>query len=774
MKDHGKSKEQLTDELVKLRQQVGKYKGIITDNDRALEVIQHFNSILSTISNVNQLIIREKNRESLLKGICDTLTENRGYHNAWVVLLDEAEKIVTITESGLGESFLPMLNRLKKSEFPSCSRKAMMQSEIEIIEDPFSTCTDCPLSKKYKERGGMTTRLEYNGRVYGILTVSVPRIVISNEKEHFLFKELAENICFALHNIELKEDRNRIQKALQIAYEESEMRVEERTVEFAKLNKELQGEIAGHKQTEEALRKSEKKYRKLYDETNKTAEVYRSLLHTSADAIIIYDMERKVRYINPSFTNIFGWTIKEIESKRIPFLPESEKEATIALIKEIARKGKAIQSFETKRYTKDGRVIDVIISGSRYNDHRGKPSGMLFILRSISEQKKLEAQLQHAQKMEAIGTLAGGIAHDFNNILQTISGYVQILLMEKEPGDPTRYNLEAIKKSAQRATDLTKQLMIFGRKVKSKLTPVDLNLEIQPVAKILERTILKMINIQLYLAEDLKIISADPAQLEQIVINLGVNARDAMPDGGTLTFETQSVTLDEEYARLHLGASPGDYVLLSISDTGHGIDKDTLEHIYEPFYTTKALGKGTGLGLAMVYGIVKNHGGYIMCYSEPGQGTIFKIYFPAVNSEVEEQREDKKEDKKIPGGNEIILLVDDEKTILEIGKNILERFGYEITTAQSGEKAVEIFERENDRIDLIILDVGMPGMGGHKCLKELLKIDSKVKVIISSGYSPNGKVKETLETGASGFIGKPYQFADMLKKVRKVLDNGYP
>ena len=770
MKDQGKSKKQLINELVELRQQTDELKATKAERERALEMIQHRDAAIRSIRNVNRLIIKEKDRGRLLKGICENFTNTRGYYNAWIALLDGNEKLVTTVEVGLGKNFLPMFNRLSRGRLPACGRRALMQSDIVITQDPFSTCQDCTLADKYEGRGGMTVRLEYNGKIYGVLAVSIPRNFTSDEEEQSLFKDTARDIGFSLHKIELEEERCRMEEKLQSSYDRLEMRVEERTVELAKINEELKSEITGHKRAEEALRKSEEKYKKLYDESNRTAEVYYSLLHTSADAVVIYDMEGKAEYINPSFIKVFGWTMEELKGRRIPFIPESEREATMACIKNIIEKGKAVHGFETTRYKKDGRVIDVSASGSRFNDHNGTPSGMLVILRDTSEKKRLEAQLRHAHKMEAVGTLAGGIAHDFNNILQAISGYTQILLMGKEPGHPDCNSLEAIKKSAQRASDLTKQLLIFGKKVEIKLSPMNLNQEVREVSKMLERTIPKMIDLGLHLAKDLNVINADPGQLEQIVMNLGINARDAMPDGGRLLFETENVTLDEEYSRVHLGASPGEYVLLSVSDTGHGMDKETLGHIFEPFYTTKKMGKGTGLGLAMVYGIVKSHGGYILCYSEPGQGTTFKMYFPIVNTEVEERREEKKEAEEIPGGTETILLADDEEAILDIGKDILKRFGYKTITAQSGEKAVEIFEKEKDHIDLAILDIGMPGIGGHKCLKELLKIDPKVKVVISSGYSASGEMKETLESGAAGFIGKPYLLADMLKQVREVLD----
>jgi len=394
------------------------------------------------------------------------------------------------------------------------------------------------------------------------------------------------------------------------------------------------------------------------------------------------------------------------------------------------------------------------------------------LLIEIEERKQLEAQILHAQKMDAVGTLAGGIAHDFNNILQSVSGYTEILLMEKERSDPDYAKIKIIERSVKRAGNLVKQLLTFSRRVESKLRPVDLNQEVMQIYELLKRTIPKMVRIECHLSEDLNIINADPIQLEQVMMNLGLNAKDVMADGGRLIFETENITLDEQYCRMHPGAGPGDDVLLSVSDTGHGMDKEIVDHIFEPFYTTKETGMGTGLGLAMVYGIVKSHGGYIMCYSEPDQGTTFKIYFPVIKGESIEQGAERKEGK-ICGGNETVLLVDDEEHIREVGKNILEQFGYTTIMAESGEKAIEIFEREREHIDLVILDVSMPGMGGHKCLNQLLKIDPKLKIVISSGYSASGKVRKTIESGAAGFIGKPYRLTDMLKKVREVLDKDF-
>ena len=391
--------------------------------------------------------------------------------------------------------------------------------------------------------------------------------------------------------------------------------------------------------------------------------------------------------------------------------------------------------------------------------------------RTGEEKKDLETQLLRAQKMEAVGTLAGGIAHDFNNILQTIFSYSQILLMSMDETDPEYSKLKTIENSVRRASDLTKRLLIFSRRIESKLEPLDLNQEVVQITKMLERTIPKMIDIELRLAASLRTINGDIGQIEQIIMNLGVNARDAMPEGGKLIFETGNVTLDEAYCRSHLGSRQGDYVLLSVSDTGHGMDKRIVEHIFEPFYTTKEIGKGTGLGLAMVYGIVKSHHGYITCQSDPGRGTTFQIYFPVIEEITEEEVQETQEERiDIRGGDETILLVEDEEDIRELGKEILSNTGYKVLTAKDGETALEIYESEREQVDMVILDLIMPGMGGRRCLERLLKVNPQAKVVIASGYSVDNNTKEMIEKWVKGFVGKPYDIYEILKVTRDVLD----
>jgi two-component system, cell cycle sensor histidine kinase and response regulator CckA len=517
-----------------------------------------------------------------------------------------------------------------------------------------------------------------------------------------------------------------------------------------------------------ALKKSEEKYRELYEEVKKTEAVYRSLINSSADAIVMSDMAGEITYINPSFVKLFGWSLEEMRDCTAEFMPHSEKFYYIRLIRDIVEKGSPCCNLETRRRTKEGKLMDVSLSISRYDDHEGKPAGMLYVFRDNSERKQLEAQLIQAQKMEAVGTLAGGIAHDFNNNLQGIYACTEILLMGKEEDHPDFSKLKTIEKSAERAGNLTKQLLVFGRKVENKFEPVDLNHEIRQISNILERTIPKMIRIQLDLEENIRKIKADPGQLEQIMMNLGVNARDAMPDGGALTFKTEEVILDDKYCAANPIYKTGIYALLSVSDTGCGMKQEVLEHIFEPFFTTKKKGKGTGLGLSMVYGIVKNHGGNITCTSAPGIGTTFKIYFP-VAEYLYENKIKNESGVLIKGNNETILLVDDEETNRELGKEILEGLGYKTITVSDGESALEYYRENKEGIDLIIMDLIMPGMGGSVCLNEILKFDREAKVIIASGFTSDKSTLDSLKYAAKDIISKPYNGKMMLKVIQSVL-----
>ena len=392
------------------------------------------------------------------------------------------------------------------------------------------------------------------------------------------------------------------------------------------------------------------------------------------------------------------------------------------------------------------------------------------IASDITEFRKMESQPQQAQKMEAVGTLAGGIAHDFNNLLQAINGYTQLLLIDKTEYDTEYLSLNAIQKSVNRAAELVRQLLLFSRKAETERIPINLNMVVEQARDILERTIPKMVDIDVIPGSRLWPLTADPVQLEQIILNLGTNAADAMPDGGKLVIKTENISVGPDDSYLNLGNVSGQYVLLTVSDTGYGMDRETMDKIFEPFFTTKELGRGTGLGLASVYGIVKKHGGHITCQSKVDEGTLFSIYLPATD---ETNAEEEKVFRSTPpeSGTETILIVDDESEIRGFAKQALMKFGYTVLTASSGEDALELYSAKSKKIDLVITDIGMPGMGGHKCIQEIIQIDPAAKILIASGYSIKDQVIGSLKTGAAGYLEKPYQLFDLLRKVRDVLDD---
>jgi len=525
-------------------------------------------------------------------------------------------------------------------------------------------------------------------------------------------------------------------------------------------------DISELKRVEDELKKSEEKYRKLYGESKKAEEVYRSLLHSSADAIVIYDLEGKAKYVSLAFTQIFGWTIEELSGKQIPFVPDSEKEATKARIKDIIEKEKAIQGFQTKRYTKDERTIDVSISASRYSDHEGKPAGVLVTLRDISERKKMEMQLHQAQKVEAIGTLAGGIAHDFNNLLMAIQGNTSLMLYNIDSFHPNYGALKNIEQQVRSGAKLTAQLLGYARKGKFEVKPISLKQLVEETGDTFGRT-RKDITIHRELSEDLFAIEADQGQIEQVLLNLYVNAADAMPIGGDLTLKTVNAT-HEDMKKKPYDPKPGNYVLLTVTDTGIGMEEKIQKRIFDPFFTTKEMGRGTGLGLASVYGIIKGHGGYIDVQSEKGRGTTFSIYLPASNQKAYKEIE---KDIQITGGTGTILLVDDEEMVLDVSAKMLKNLGYTVFTARSGNEAIETYEKNKDHIDMIILDMVMPQMGGGETYDRLKEIDPDVIVLLSSGYSIDGKAKGILSRGCEGFIQKPFGMEELVGKTREILAN---
>lgn len=510
-------------------------------------------------------------------------------------------------------------------------------------------------------------------------------------------------------------------------------------------------DITEHKRAQEALRRAN--------------EDWEQTFNAIPDMVMVLDSQHRILRVNKAMAAVIGLSEQELKGRFCFELVHHRDEPPAfcphSMLLEDGTEHH-VEVFEPKL----GRSLDVRVSP--LSDETGTVIGAVHVMRDVTEQKNLQKQLLQAQKMESIGTLAGGIAHDFNNLLQVIIGYSDMLLFNTKPTEPDYERLNAIRRAGRDGAELAKRILAFSRRLEPNARPIDLNNEIVRVQKMLERTVSKMIRIEILLADNLQTVNADPSQMEQMLLNLAVNAQHAMPDGGRLTIETANVTLDEDYSRTHLGVEPGRYVLLSVSDTGYGMDKEVLEHIFEPFYTTKEASEGTGLGLAMVFGIVKSHKGHIICYSEPGAGTTFKIYLPAIVQQIEQ---DVAVTRQMPAfGTETILLVDDEKSVRKLGKQMLRIAGYTVLTATNGRKALEIYRSNRDRIALVLLDLMMPEMGGKQCLEELLKIDPRVKVVIASGYSANGPTKDALASGAKGFVDKPHDIRQVLEAVRRVLD----
>jgi len=527
---------------------------------------------------------------------------------------------------------------------------------------------------------------------------------------------------------------------------------------------ELQMELTERKRVEVALAGSERRYRELFNNIT--------------DLIVTHELDGRIININPSVAETLDYGPEELVGRSVAeFIPSGHRPAFQEdYLAHLRDHGQAEGIF-----TVIGKIGEIHLLEYRSVVVRQSDQGENYVtvsarevterIRARRELRRMQRQLIQSQKMEAVGTLASGIAHDFNNLLQVISGYVQLFLLKKDLEPTEKEYLSAIETAVNRAADLVRRLLAFSRKTEGNFKPINLNEEVKETVKILERTIPKMIEIEISLTPDLPPILGDSNQLEQVILNLASNAKDAMPEGGKIVIETEQATLNHQYTREHFGVEPGDYVLLRFTDTGQGMDTKTAGRIFEPFFTTKPVGQGTGLGLSVIYGVVKAHKGNISCYSEPGRGTTFNVYFPVPLSTESTETPEIKLGDKIEGGNETILLADDERPILEMVKDLLQSRGYSVLVALTGEEALAIFREQKDGIDLVILDLGMPGMGGQACLTELLKIKPRVKVIVASGYWADSNGQKTMQAGAKEFISKPYHLIDLLKTVRGVLDD---
>ncbi|MCB2188196.1 MAG: PAS domain S-box protein [Deltaproteobacteria bacterium] len=521
----------------------------------------------------------------------------------------------------------------------------------------------------------------------------------------------------------------------------------------------------------QALGASERRYRELYLSSLRREQLYESLLNGTPDAVVIYDLSSRATYVNPAFERIFGYSLEALRAQAPEFVPPAEQAADQETKRNVLA-GQPVQGLETRRRTADGRLLEVAMSASRYQDHRGEPAGIVVFLRDITQTNRLERELRHAQKMEAVGTLASGIAHDFNNILQSIGGFTQLMLREESLSARHRRYLDQVDHAGRQAAELIKGLLTFSRRVTPELKPLAVNQVVRQSVKMLERFIPKMIEIRTDLDPGLWPVMGDEIQVEQVLINLGTNAKDAMPQGGKLSFLTRNRRLEREDCLGLPGLAPGFYVELTVRDSGQGIPPELIPHIFEPFFTTKGVGQGTGLGLSTVYGAVKSHGGHVSCHSSPGQGAVFVVHLPAVpgRPDADQAPAGPAPDPARPGRGQGILLVDDDPAILTVNRELLEDSGFQVFTARSGEEALTHFTARPASIKLVVLDLGMPGMGGHECLERLRKLDPGLPVIVATGYAQNCEKGGPSLGPVAALLTKPYRLNRLLETIVDLLD----
>ena len=519
----------------------------------------------------------------------------------------------------------------------------------------------------------------------------------------------------------------------------------------------LREEVLEHRMSLKAFRESE--------------ERFRLLAENSPDIIISLDQRGYISYVNPIVEKILGYTPHELAGKSLLVMAREQETGEYTRQFRKIRNGETIVDYTGVLVHKNGSVRHFIFCGAPATDGQGNMMGIEGFLKDITARRNLEFQLQQVQKLEAVGTLAGGVAHDFNNILTAIRGSLDISLLMVGQNDPILKNLQQIEKAVTRASDLTRQLLFFSRRQLVEMAPLNLNQSVDNILRIIERLIGENIAIRVDLAADLQPVMADGGNIEQVIMNLMINARDAMPEGGAITIRTRNATVGHEYVRAHSYARPGKFVCFSLEDTGIGMDSQTAERIFEPFFTTKEQGKGTGLGLAVVYGIVKKHKGWIVADSRPGEGTVFTIFFPVSTEEPGREPDQGPQDSgDTRGRGEKILVIEDDPSVLSFAGTALKGNGYTVLTAASAMEARVVFHEHRNSLHLIFSDVVLPDKNGLDLADEFKSEKPDIRILMTSGYMDEKSLSRIIRDNNHCFLPKPYAMKDLLMAVRVLLD----
>ena len=664
-------------------------------------------------------------------------------------------------------SSLPDLGSIKTQEIHKVevinengARVDILTIQVPVKDTPFSLITLLPTSEVFGRIAPWHLPLAMG--VLSVIILSGMVIAIRTNMKKEVFHARLEESSKREKEIEGKNRRlgreiairEKTEKELQKAHDELEIRVKERTMKLSESNVLLKQEIEERKRMEKAFRESD--------------ERIKGILRSSPVGIGLV-INRTLDWANERMYRMVGYEEGSLlgQSAKVLYPDDEEYERTGREIKAGIEKS-GTSEVETRWVRKDGTVFDCSIRAC-YLNPKDPSKGQITAVTDISEAKAFESQLQQAQKMEAIGTLSGGIAHDFNNILGSILGYTELSILEVPEGSKLKQKLLEVFKAGKRAETLIQQILAFSRKQELEQKPLQLKYIVKESLKLLRSTLPTDIEIKEDIAKDVGVVNADPTQMQQVIMNLCTNAGHAMQkDGGVLAVGLANVELDDTAAAQYLDMSPGPYLRFSVSDTGYGMTPDVKERIFEPFFTTKAPGEGTGLGLSVVHGIVKSHGGTITVYSEPGKGSTFHIYLPLIQEEAIKPEVD--EQVPILTGNERILFIDDEQALADLGKQMLEHLGYKVTTRTSSIEALELFKAQPDQFDLVITDMTMPKMTGDKLAQELMKIRPDIPIIICTGHSRRISEEKTKGMGIKALVMKPLMMRDIANTVRKVLE----
>ena len=695
-----KEKRGLIDELAR-------QLAVMIQRDFAHARLEHINSVLKSIRDVNQLIVHEKRRGPLIQMACKNLTHTRGLQGAWIVLTDGLPDRVEGAQTGFNDiAFSELLNLFQRGETPPCFRPGQTGSGESVTVDPAAACRNCPLADIHGGSGAITIELKHGNRRYGCMGIAIPMKFANDKKEASLFEEIAGDIAYALASIE----------------------------------------------QEEAVKEAEGRYRAIFE--------------GAAEGILVADMEtRRFRYCNPAIREMLGYTGEELMGLGMTEIHPKESLDHVLAEFEAQARGDRFLAPTLPCLRKDGGVVyaDVHATSAVID---GRECNVGFFT-DVTARRQIEEQFRQAQKMEAIGTLAGGIAHDFNNILSSVLGYTELALDDAEEGTRLRKNLQTVLSAGERARDLVQQILAFSRQSEKTFSPIQVKLITKEALRLLRAILPTTIEIRQDIQSD-SLVSGDPTQIHQVLLNLCTNADHAMREkGGILEVTLVDVELDSLFTAKHPDMKPGTHLRLMVRDTGRGIPPLILDRIFDPFFTTKDKSEGTGMGLSVVHGIVKAHGGAITVQSESGKGSIFNVFLPVIEKTMEREAPI---EKPIPTGTERVLIIDDEETLVNMHRRMLEGLGYEVVTRTSSIEALELFKARPDRFDLVITDMTMPNLTGSQLALKLAKIRPDIPIILCTGFSHEITEEKSKEMGIKAFLFKPILREVMAETVRRVLD----